>query len=93
MRGGIKKVADLFESYKKRLRAPEASVIACFCEVAGARLSVPVAPRDVQYRPQSRTLVIRASGPLRSEILLASEEIVRAMRERLGAGNAPEHII
>ena len=87
---GIKRVADL---YRKRLRAPQKTVIQSFCEVVGDVCSITLTPEMVSYTPASRTLVIKAPGQIKTELLFNKEEILVHLKGRLGPQNAPTNII
>lgn len=90
MRGKeIKKVSDLFDKYKKRLVAPEGSVIEAFIEVVDDLLSIEVAKSKVKYNPASRTLSLKVAAALRSEIKIHESEIIAHLKGRLGEKNAP----
>jgi hypothetical protein len=92
-RGEITKLSALFEKYRSTLRAPQSSVIDCFCSVVEDLTGVPVAKASVSYTVHTKTLAVRVSGPLRSEIRLRKEEILSHMKGRLGEQNAPLEII
>lgn len=94
MRGnGITKISDLFETYKKRLRAPQKTVIDTFVEVVSDVLEFTITRESVSYTPSTKTLVLRVAGPLKTEILLRKGELLTHMKGRLGAQSAPEEII
>lgn len=94
MRGnGIKKIGDLFETYRKRLRAPQKTVIDTFVEVVRDVCQMTIKDKDIAYSPASRTLVIRASGPLKTEVLLHKGELLTHLKGRLGTASAPTDII
>lgn len=92
-RGEIKKVGDLFEKYKKTLKAPQGSVIKVFIEVADEVLGISIKKGYVSYSPQSKTISLVSGGPLKSEIYLHKEEILAHMKGRLGEKNAPKTIL
>ena len=91
--GDIKKIADLFNVYKKRLRPPERTVVEAFQEAVAECTSFEVDSKHVSYNPHSRTVIVGAPGPVRSEIFLQKDEILSQLSKRLGAQNAPKHII
>jgi hypothetical protein len=92
-RGEITKLSALFEKYRSTLRAPQSSVIDCFCDVVEDLVGVPVSKASVSYAVHSKTLALRLSGPLKSEIQLRKGEILSHMKGRLGEQNAPAEII
>lgn len=91
--GEVRKVSDLFERYKKTLRAPERSVVHAFCEVVSDVLGFVVEEQKVSYTPTSRVIALKTKGPLRSEIKLHEEEILLHLKGRLGEKNAPKQIL
>ncbi|NCN52726.1 hypothetical protein GW943_02875 [Candidatus Parcubacteria bacterium] len=91
--GGIKKVADLFETYRTRLKAPQKTVINTFTEVVSDVCGFSLRTSDVSYTPSSKTLSLKAAGPLKTEILLRKQELLIHMKGRLGASSAPNEII
>ena len=92
-RGEIKKVGDLFEKYKKTLKAPQGTVIEAFREVLSELLSIEISKDKVKYSPATKTLSVTQGGPLRSEIRLHQEEILAHMKGRLGEKSAPNKIL
>lgn len=89
----VKKVGDLFEKYRRRLIAPEGSVIDAFIEVVEDLLSVKIKKSKVRYTPSSKTLSLVGPGALRSEIKLHEKEIIEHLKGRLGEKNAPRTIL
>lgn len=92
-RGEIIKLSSLFEKYKKTLKAPQGAVIDCFTEVIEDVIGVSIAKESISYTVHSRTLSVRVSGPLKSEIQLRNREIIAHMKGRLGEQNAPLKIL
>ncbi len=91
-RGQITKLSDLFEKYTKTLKAPQGIVVNCFVEVVEELIGIPVAKKEVSYTVYTKTLTVRAQGPLKSEIILRKNEILAHMKGRLGEGSAPVEI-
>lgn len=92
-RGQITKLSDLFDKYKKTLKAPQGVVVSCFVEVVEDLIGIPVAKKDVKYTVYTKTLAVRVQGPLKSEILLRKKEILSHMKGRLGEGSSPLEIL
>ena len=90
---GVKKISDLFSVYKKRLVAPESSVIEAFAEVVEDLIGLSVAKDKVSYSPRSRTLNLNLSGPLKTEIKMREAEIIDHLKGRLGEKNSPRQIV
>ncbi len=89
----IKKIGDLFDKYRRRLVAPEGSVIDAFVEVVDDVLSFKIQKSKVRYTPTSRTLYLSGSGALKSEVKLHESEIISHLKGRLGEKNAPRTIL
>ena len=87
------KISDLFEGYRKRLKAPQGTVVDATVDVIQDLLGITLSPNLVSYTPQSRTLRIHAHGTIRNEIFLRRDEILVHVRGRLGPQNAPTAII
>ncbi len=92
-RGEIMKLGDLFEKYKKILKAPQGVIIDCFIEVVDDVIGLKIAKQQISYTVHSRTLSVRVSGPLKSEIKLRKKEILAHMKGRLGDQGAPIEIV
>jgi hypothetical protein len=92
-RGEIIKINTLFEKYKNVLRAPQSTVVDAFCEVVEELIGVPITSKNITYTVSSRTLSVRVSGPIRSEIRLHEGEILNHLKGRLGERNAPLRIL
>jgi hypothetical protein len=87
------KISDLFEVYKKRLKAPEKSVIHEVCEVLQDLLNLSLDAKSFSYSPHTRILTVKASGMIKTEIILKKDEILTHLKGRLGTQNAPTTII
>lgn len=92
-RGNIVRAGDLFEVYKKRLRAPQGTIVAAFTEVVEDVLGAKLPRKSIAYTVATRMLRVIAPGPLKSEILLRKEEILTHLKGRLGAESAPKDIL
>ncbi len=90
---GVKKISDLFETYRKRLRAPESSVAQEFCNVVNETIGIQLALKNVSYKPTTRTLLLKVPGQIKTEILMRKDEILIHMKGRLGEQNAPHDVI
>lgn len=84
---------QLFDRYKKVLKAPQGVVVDAFIEVVDDLFSVSVPKDRVVYKVHSKTLSVAVSGPLKSEIKMREKEILTHLRGRLGAQSAPKIII
>lgn len=94
MRGeNIKKVSDLFDKYKKRLVAPEASVINAFVEVVEDLLDLKIDPKQLKYNTSTKVLVMNLNSQLKTEIKINQKEIISHLKGRLGEKNAPNTLL
>ena len=91
-RGEIIKVSDLFEKYKKVLRAPQSSVIKEVIEVISDLTGVTLSPKYIKYAVHSKTISITAPAILKQEIKLHQAEILIHLKARLGENSVPKMI-
>lgn len=92
-RGEIVKISSLFEVYRKRLKAPEKSVILVCIEVINDVLGVSLKETWCAYSPQTRMLKLSVPGTLKTEIMLHKNEILTHVQGRLGERSAPQDIL
>lgn len=90
---GIKQLSQLFDKYKNTLKAPQASVINVFIEVIHELYEIELKKEWVVYNPQTKTINLKAPGPIISEIKLNKKEITDHLKGRLGVNSAPKEII
>lgn len=90
---GIIKVSNLFEKYKKTLRAPQKTVVVNFIIVVEDLLGKTLREDQCAYKPSSKTLSVNASGMFKTEIQRSKEKILLKMREVLGEKSAPTNIL
>lgn len=90
---GIKTLTSLFEKYKKILKAPQGVVIDCFIEVVQELMQILIPKEKVSYSVFNKTLSVRVSGPLKSEIIFRKKEIIAHLKGRLGEQGAPQEIL
>lgn len=89
---GVKRLGSLFAKYQKTLKAPQASVVKVFCEVAEEVVGLKIAPKQVVYKTHTKLLSLVGGGPVRSELLLHKAEVLAHLKGRLGE-SAPKDII
>lgn len=85
-------IKGILEAYKQRLRAPQKTVVAEMVRAYEA-VGLKVSTRDLSYTPGTRTIVIRAMGPLKMEMLLRKESVLREARTFLNEKDIPLNII
>ncbi len=91
--GGPIKINNLLDVYKKRLKAPERTVIQTFQEVVSDILKISIPDAQCSYSPNTKTLTIRNNGQVRSEILMHKKEILTHLKGRLGEKNTPKEVL
>ncbi|OGG85579.1 hypothetical protein A2392_02280 [Candidatus Kaiserbacteria bacterium RIFOXYB1_FULL_46_14] len=92
-RGELKKLSSLFDKYRERLVAPEASVVDAFVEVVADLFDLKISREKIRYNPTTKTLSIVGLGVLRSEIKKREQEVFDHLKGRLGEKSVPKHII
>lgn len=90
---GPKKISALFDVYRKRLKAPQASVVHALCEVVQDLLGITLEEQRVEHDPRTRITRLNIRGAQKSEILLHKEEILTHIKGRVGSQNAPTTLI
>ncbi len=90
---GVKHLKDLFQKYRERLIAPEATIINTFIEVVKDVLGIEIKKEAVNYTPANKTISLRVSGVLKNEITLHKEELLQHMKGRVGVKAAPTKIL
>ena len=88
-----KPVKDLFAVYKKRLQAPQKSVIKEVVIVIKEEFGITVQDTEFRYNVQTKTIYCLASGMVRNELKLHTPLIYSRLKERLGEQNTPKLII
>lgn len=91
--GDIKKVGDLFDKYKRILRAPQGVVTDAFIEVVSDLVGIEIPKERLTYTTHNKTLTMRISGPLKTEILLKKKEILLHMKGRIGEKSVPKVLL
>lgn len=90
---GVVHITNLFEKYKKTLRAPQKSVIDAFKKAAEEVVGVELKTHHTSYSPHTKTLSLSVSGPVKTEILLRKKEILTHIEKNLGRKNTPTTIL
>ena len=90
---GIKALGSLFEKYKKQLIAPQGSVITAFQEVVEDIFGLKIPKENISYSVHNKTISLRISGPLKTEIKLRKDEVIAHLKGRLGEKSAPTDIL
>ena len=89
----MKKLGDLFEKYKKTIKAPQGSVkkecVRVIKEVSGFDVDL----EQMDYKVGTRTLYLSIPSILKNELKFHYEKILLQLREDLGEDVAPKFII
>ena len=91
--GDVVKVGDLFDKYKRILKAPQGVTITAFIEVVNDLIGVEIPKERISYSIHNKTLTLRIPGPLKTEILLHKKEILIHMQGRIGRQSVPKVIL
>ena len=91
--GEIVKIGNLFDKYKKTLKAPQGVVIDAFIEVIDDLMGFEIKKEQCRYTVSTKTLGVAVSGPLKSEITIRKKEILAHLKGRLGEKSAPKDIV
>jgi len=89
----MKGIGDLFEKYKSRFRAPQATVekacVEVIYEVTGFELTV----EQVTYTVNTRTISLHVPSILKSELRFYNEKILNKLTDQLGKEGSPKVIL
>jgi hypothetical protein len=88
----MKRLGDLFERYRSRIKAPQASVEKECLIIIKELTQFDLQLSQVEYTVSTRTLSLRVPSILRTEILLKKLEILEKLKTQLGADNCPTYI-
>jgi hypothetical protein len=88
----MKRLGDLFERYRTRIKAPQASVEKECLVIIKELTQFDLQLSQVEYTVSTRTLSLRVPSILRTEILLKKSEILEKLKAHLGADNCPTYI-
>ena len=88
--GEITKISDLFEKYKKIIKAPQSSVIKEVIEVINDLTGITIDKKFMKYSVVTKTISINAPSVLKQEIKLHQAEIILHLKARLGESSAPK---
>jgi len=92
-RGEIVAVKDLFAKYRQILQAPQKSVEVEAIKVVGEVLGIKLSEDQIKYTVSSQILHIKASGMLKQEIKIREKEIIKNLKQTLGAKSSPKTIL
>lgn len=88
----MKLIGDLFERYRTRIKAPQASVekecAAVITKVTGFTVSV----EQINYTVSTRTISLQVPSILKSELRFKQQQILQELENRLGKDGCPKII-
>ncbi len=90
---GIVRVSELFKKYTAVLKAPQGVVVDAFIEVVKDLFQITLRKDQCTYSLATKTLVVRTSGMLKTEIVLQKKTIIDHLKGRLGEKSAPKEIL
>ena len=90
---GNVKISDLFKKYTNVLKAPQGTVVKNFIEVIEDLFNVTLRADQCSYSVASRTLSLRISGTLKTEIMLQKKKVIQHMTQRLGEKSSLKEIL
>lgn len=88
-----KHISSLFAVYKKRLRAPEKSVVVEVVSVVNDVTGLTIRESSCRYNTHTKTVSLQVSGMVRDRIRCVTPEILSRLEARLGKQNAPHTIL
>ncbi len=86
-------IADLFAVYKKRLRAPERSVVLEVVVAIEEVVGVKVSDSQCRYNAHTRTVSLQVSGMIKDQVRMRAPEILTKLERKLGKRSCPQAII
>lgn len=88
----MKRVGDLFEKYRTKFKAPQATVkkecIIIIKEVSGFDIKI----EQIEYSVNTRTVSLQISSLLKSELSFHYPQIILLLNQKLGSDVAPKII-
>ena len=88
----MKRLGDLFERYRKNIKAPQASVEKECLVIINELMQFDLQISQIEYTVSTRKLSLRVPSVLRTEVLLKKTEILEKLKAHLGADSCPTYI-
>ena len=85
----MKRIGDLFEKYRTRFKAPQASVEKVCVEVIVELTGYMVTVNQVSYTVSTRTISVSVPSLLKNELRFHQREILKELKNRLGKDGCP----
>lgn len=85
----ITAVGDLFAVYRRRLQAPQKTVVKEVVVVVNEVTGILVQEKHFSYNVHTKTVTCNTPSAIRTEVHLYRSEILRRLKDRLGEKSAP----
>ena len=89
----MKRVGDLFDKYRKRLKAPQSTVEKACASVIKEVSGFDVTAEQITYTVSTRTVFLQVPSLLKSELRFHNKTILNKLEEQLGKEGAPQVIL
>lgn len=89
----MKSVGDLFEKYKTRFKAPQASVEKACAEAINEVTGFKVTQAQVTYTVATKTISLQVPSVLKSELKFHHAAIMERLERELGRDGCPKVIL
>lgn len=89
----MKRVGDLFDKYRARIKAPQATVEKASVQVIKELTGFSVTVEQVTYTVSTRTLSLQVPSVLKTELRFKQQEILVALEQQLGKDGCPRVIL
>lgn len=89
----MKRVGDLFEKYRVRFKAPQATVEKACAKAIFEVTGYTVLAEQVTYTVHTQTLSLQVPSVLKSELRFQQEAILTALERELGESNSSRTIL
>lgn len=89
----MKQLGDLFEKYRTRIKAPQATVEKECAQVIQELTGYTVNSSQITYTVSTRTISIKAPSVLKSELKFHYASILQILETRLGVDGSPKTIL
>ena len=89
----MKRVGDLFEKYRLKFKAPQATVEQACLEAIKEITGFDLPKGSVKYTVSTRTLALQVPSVMKSELRFHNESIIKKLEKKLGKETVPKTIL
>jgi hypothetical protein len=89
----MKQISDLFEKYRTRFKAPQATVEKACAKAISEITGFSIDLEQISYTVSTRTISLQVPSVVKSELKFHYETILKKLESELGKKGAPERII